>query len=379
MDLTGISRKEDEKFNEFKKNLLEELKLLKEANNMMRDRNKNLNIGTKQKQPENRWLLEFFDKRNKRNNRAINELNSTTSLMRTKDFMKPEDNKRRMIDNFIERTKYDSIRNIYSNGNNIKVKSMNGSSEKSNFERKIDGNIQENKLEMIVSKLDFDIKGFIQDLTDLTENEKNIQDFQLKLKKYIGKNCPIEFLTPNEGLLLESKNQASQTEKPEEKKDFEEASFPITLVNQEELSIMANQETVTSCLNGIYNQAINKVKQIKKKIKKNDIIPQEINNQVLISNSLNALYNNAIQQQKKKKPIKTHNLEKKVAENCLESLYKDVCSNPSLRKSPMLDLKSIIFHEIDLFDRFDKVIQGSLSLLEENAVWLYFKTKSQGF
>lgn len=449
-DLAG--RKEDEKFNEFKKNLLEELKVLKEANNLMRERTR---LGLKpQKQPENRWLKEFLEKRNGRSGNPIAptevDVTTTTTTVKSKDFLRQElaGNNRRLVENYLERTKYDAgLRNIYSSPNNQRFR--NGQTSSQEKEKPI--STEEWGLDSISTKLDFNIKGFLRDLGVFVKTSRREEILKVNIKEYMGKACKIEFL----GAKNESQTQNSQIEnaqikpyhdqKPisrprnleeEDKVELEpktnnqqekradssaktqeenkadslqptkenhiQDDIPTPSSEQEESkttlpqndSEFLTQKAVTSCLSSLYDQAIHKVKHLKKKNRKtenvnNDTGEQENNNeetehdageqkednQQLISSTLNALYNTAITQQTKKKSIKTHHqCEKKVAEHYLEGLYENVVRN---KKNLCLDLGEVTFKEVDKFDSCERVILGSLKTLRENAVWLYFKTRVQ--
>ena len=452
-----IGRKEDEKFNEFKKNLLEELKVLKEANNLMRERNR---LGIKpQKQPENRWLREFLEKRSGRSGNPItpNEMDVTT--VRSKDFLRQElaGNNRKMVNNYLEKTKYDAgLRNIYSSSNNQKFRNGQPTSP----EKLKPYGPDEWKLDAISSKLDFNIKGLLRDLGNFVKTSRQDEFFKVNIKEYMGKNCRVEF----SGVDNEPQSQASQLETtqlqspPTNKKKIQPKSNNMELPKQEEeklepeplfmtpqqnkvdltpkiqeenkadsllptqikhiqddvlqnlndpeetkaefiASLPQNdpeyptQKAVVSCLSSLYDQAIHKVKHIKKKHRKtenanininsndnennndepeHDVPDQEINQQ-LISSSLNALYNTAIAQQQKKKSVKSHHqVEKKVAENYLEGLYENAVRH---KKTHCLDLGDVKFKDVDKYDSFDRVIVGSLETLRENAVWLYFKTR----
>ena len=450
-DLAG--RKEDEKFNEFKKNLLEELKVLKEANNLMRERTK---LGLKpQKQPENRWLKEFLEKRNGRSRNPITitptELDVTTTTVKSKDFLRQElaGNNRRLVENYLERTKYDAgLRNIYSSPNNQRFR--NGQTSSQEKEKPITTQ-EEWGFDAISTKLDFNIKGFLRDLGVFVKTSRKEEILKVNIKEYMGKACKIEFFgaqnepqTQNSQIenaqikLSHDQKPISQQRKPEEEDKVElepitnnqqekradsltktqeenkadslqptkenhiQDDIPTPSSEQEESkstlpqngSEYLAQKAVTSCLSSLYDQAIHKVKHLKKKNRKtenanNNTGEQENNNeetehdasepkednQKLISSTLNALYNTAITQQTKKKSVKTHHQsEKKVAEQYLEGLYENVVRN---KKNLCLDLGEVTFKEVDKFDSCERVILGSLKSLRENAVWLYFKTRVQ--
>lgn len=405
----------------------------------MRERTK---LGLKpQKQPENRWLKEFLEKRNGRSGNPITptEVDVTTTTVKSKDFLRQElaGNNRRLVENYLERTKYDAgLRNIYSSPNNQRLRNGQTSSQ----EKEKPNSTEDWGLESISTKLDFNIKGFLRDLGLFVKTSSREEILKVNIKEYMGKACRIEFLgvknepqTQNSSQIKPSHDQKPivQPRNPEEEDKVEQEpikkdssaknqeenkadslqptkenhiqdDLPTPSSEQEESkatlpqndSEYLTQKAVTSCLSSLYDDAIHKVKHLKKKTRKNenannntgerdnnneetghDASEQKEDNQQLISSSLNALYNTAIAQQTKKKQVKTHHQgEKKVAEQYLEGLYENVVRN---KKNLCLDLGEVTFKEVDKFDSCERVILGSLKTLRENAIWLYFKTRVQ--
>ena len=392
-----IAKKEEEKFNEFKQNLLEELKVLKEANNMMRERN--IFNGKKPKPAENRWLNEFFEKRGKKEKMEVfNEMENT---IKSKNYIKQEINtgtKSKLIDNFLDKSiKYSQMKNIYSSP---KINSNNGSSnpteENRNHKDKINDNLQEN-LSLITSTLNFDIRAFIRDLATGSKRaigaQEPLKTLQIEWKRYCHPQCKVEIMFPETHPFKESQENFSQTVEVQIETnpivEIEghstveiEANPAVEFEQNPAVEIMEHESTeseIKSCLNSLYDQAVKKVKP--KKNSKNSVESHQNNienpHRLLIESSLNEIYDAVIHQQKKRKSSKPHQ-EKIFAMSYLDGLYNDVCKNKvpkNLEVDEIFDLNKIKHNHLDLFNPFDKVIAGTFQNLQESLLWIYYKAK----
>jgi len=391
-----IAKKEDEKFNEFKQNLLEELKVLKEANNIMRERN--IFNGKKPKPAENRWLSEFFEKRGKKEKiKVFNEMETT---IKSKNYMKQEINtgNNSKIDNFIDKSiKYSQMKNIYSSP---KINSLNGFSnpteENRNLKEKNNDALQEN-LSLISSTLNFDIRAFIRDLAAGSKKaigaQEPLKTLQIEWRRYCSPRCKVEIIVPETHPLKEYKEKFSQTVEVEIETnpmiEIEgnstveiEANPAIEIEANPTIEILVPEPTesdINSCLNSLYDQVVKKVKS-KKKSKKSIENHQNNNenpNRLLIESSLNEIYDAVIHQQKKRKSSKPHP-EKILAINYLDGLYNDICKmkvQENLEVDEIFDLNKIKHNHLDLFDPFDKVITGTFQNAQESLLWIYYKAK----
>ena len=174
----------------------------------MRDRNKL--IYKKSKLPENRWLMDFFSKRSKREIVEIEKNASNTDFdttIKSKNHMKDDINsnnndKSKTIDNFFPNsTKYDQSKNIYSSP---KYTVSNGSSHSAKFDeyRSTKQIIQrtdplQDQLNLISNSLDFDIKGFIKDLASYSRKlafvKEELKPLKVDMKLYCYPQCKLLF------------------------------------------------------------------------------------------------------------------------------------------------------------------------------------------
>lgn len=342
---------------------MEELKVLKEANNMMRERNKFINKNNSNKF-ENRWITNFENKKQKEKNEM------TPTINKTKTYINQIGTKPKLIDNYADKIpKYNTEKNIYSS----KFKhSANDTclGPSKNFKVSKDSDLLPEKINLINSSLNFDIKKFINDLAELA-NTRSPTDLTKKLdiKPYCLKDCKLQFIIPTtevESLKIESLSQKLENEGDI---DFKPSDN--------------NKETISFCLNNIYDQVIKKVK--KKESKKITFEKKELENlneynptQLLIEDSLKNIYDIAIQQHMKKKTNKEHTIEKKVTKNYLDELYTNICKpkQEKIRNDvDFLDLNKIKQTKFDIYERLDKMVAGTFKNLHENLLWIYLKTK----
>lgn len=333
--------KEEDKFHEFKKNLLEELKVLKEANNMMRERNKFL-VTKSPNESNTSWMSDIFEKQQQKKTEPVSHASP----------------KPKLFENYIDKPlKYEIARNIYSSK---EIPQKNTKTEN-----------LDHALDVINTVLNFDIRDFIKDLKEASKGKLSLKEImKVDLTKYCGDQCKLEFIIDREKInevekiSIKKRNIESQTEQENpytilDKKNDEEQKKNICEEKKEksEEGNLYLEEAVNFCLDDLYSQAIKQVAIKKKKQKK-----------VLINEKIPL-------QEKKKKVLE----EKKLANNYLLDLYDEVCiqvsSKSKMEKKDTLGYFSAFKRDGENYDRLDKIVDTTLKEMHENLLWVYCKTK----
>lgn len=353
----GLSTKDEDKFHEFKRNLLEELKVLKETNNLMRERNKmlgmSINNGYK-KEMEPAWMSDYFDKRSKNGQ-----------------------NQKRLFESYIEKPlKYDSTRNIYST-NNISIHQKNDKNEEvTNLEHDLD---------LITTVLDFDIKAFIFDLKENSKGKLCLKtNLEIDWKSYCKKNCKLNFVDKN-GETKSKKEISTQTACFQDQDRNEKDAENLTA-----LCIKKSEgEQIKNCFeteDNNKNQLLTKKEELLlfNEADSPQEIPIKSEEKELINECLGIVYEQALKvnvntnsKRKSNTSQKHKNFEKKVANSYLEDLYESVCK---IKHNPdtMRQVDEVLLfqcREYENYDSLDTLVHWTMDNLHESLVWVYCKTK----
>lgn len=350
----GFATKDEDKFHEFKRNLLEELKVLKETNNLMRERNKMLGMSVNngyKKDMEPAWMSDYFDKRSKMGQ-----------------------NQQRLFESYIEKPlKYDAKRNIYST-NNISLHQNNEKSE--------EGSNLEHDLDLITTVLDFDIRALISDLKENSKGKLCLKShLEIDWKSYCKKDCKVNFVDKNTEK-KQTNDLSTQTTcfQDQNKGNFENLTVPFS-----------KESEIEQRENFIEPEESKNEKQLRKKedlLFKEADIPQEISvkpeEKDLINECLGIVYEQALKvnvgannKRKSNTSQKHKNFEKKVANSYLENLYDSVCKikqNPENSKQ-IDDVLLFRCREYENYDSLDSLVHWTIDNLHESLVWVYCKTR----
>ena len=133
-----------------------------------------------------------------------------------------------------------------------------------------------------------------------------------------------------------------------------------------------SKSLIENSLNLLYESAIH---QQNIEISHNDVN----SNKLLIESSLNNIYDSAIREQQQKPKKKSYIIEKTLAQSYLDGLYDGVCqTKPKENITEIIDLKKVklcSFSSFCMYDRYDKMIEGTFNELQGKLLWIYYKQK----